>query len=371
VFDPLGTFGDTTALDFTPYGANPVGATAVFGPTVVTEGGYKTLTVNLDGSGLAAGQTFSFKVDVDPASINGPAPGPNEAGSISGFEHLGALVTIGYADGSSQAAEVFTDGSSGGGKAIFAPTLLPEVSLKISSVSGAPLVTDQVGGILKADLPGLNTVAGAPGNDIIVDITGSAGQQVRLSVSEIGGVGLDIPLGSHEGNTVLQDPIFIDALIDASGTVNIPIALPAVTATESLVAGSVSGRFAITAALVNPVTGDATSFVSQTLVVKDAANSFTSEAGADTFNFRQGFATTDIFNFAAAGANHDVIELDQNLFPGLSVADLLISDALSAGAGAGDVNITTPSGALIQLHDDTATLTVATLQSHPEDFLFF
>src|SRR4029077_11548875 len=51
VFDPFGTFGDTTALDFTPYGANPIGATAVFGPTVVTEGGYKSLTVHLDGAG--------------------------------------------------------------------------------------------------------------------------------------------------------------------------------------------------------------------------------------------------------------------------------------------------------------------------------
>src|SRR5262249_51446364 len=100
VFDPFGTFGDTTALDFTPAASTPVTATHVFGPAMVTEGGYKTLTVHLDGAGLAPGQTFSFRVDVDPASINGPSPGPNEAGSISGFEQLGASITVGYADGS-------------------------------------------------------------------------------------------------------------------------------------------------------------------------------------------------------------------------------------------------------------------------------
>src|SRR5262249_27993500 len=44
VFDPFGTFGDTTALDFTPAASNPVTATHVFGPAMVTEGGYKTLT---------------------------------------------------------------------------------------------------------------------------------------------------------------------------------------------------------------------------------------------------------------------------------------------------------------------------------------
>ena len=311
VFDPFGTFGDTTALDFTPSASNPVTATRVFGPTVVTEGGYKTLTVNLGGAGLAAGQTFSFAVDVDPASITGSSPGPNEAGSISGFEQLGASVTVGYAGGSSQTAEVFTDGSAGGGQAILGSSPLPEVSLKVSSATGTPLVTDQVGGILKANLPGLNMIAGVAGTDVIVGVTGTPGQHVRLSLAEIGGIGQDIPLGSHEGNTVLQNPTFIDATIGSDGTVSVPIALPPVTSTASLVAGSVSGRFAVTAALVNTTTGQATSLVSQTLVVKDAANSFTGEAGVDTFNFQQGFATTNINNFDPL---NDVIQFNPVLF---------------------------------------------------------
>ena len=62
-------------------------ATWAYGPKPVTEGGYKTLAVTFGGAGLAAGQTFAFRLDADPASIEGPPPGPNEAGGISGFEH--------------------------------------------------------------------------------------------------------------------------------------------------------------------------------------------------------------------------------------------------------------------------------------------
>jgi c-di-AMP phosphodiesterase-like protein len=67
----------------------------------------------------------------------------------------------------------------------------------------------------------------------------------------------------------------------------------------------------VTAALVNPTTGEATSLVSQTLVVKDAANSFAGEAGVDTFNFQQGFATTNINNF---DTSKDVIQFNPVLF---------------------------------------------------------
>ncbi len=269
VFDPFGTFGDDTALDFTQYGASQVAASWAYGPVVVTEGGYTTLTVELGGGGLAFGQTLSFRVDVDPASIEGPAPGPNEAGSISGFEQTGALVTVGYADGSSQSAKVFADGTAGGGQARLVADLLPAVTLGLSLADGTPLALTAANGILQATLPGLSGMAGAAGNDVIVTVTGTTGQTVRLAVAELGGLGQDIPLGSHEGNTVLQPQLFVDATIGAGGTVDVPIALPAITPLAALEEGSVSGRFAFTAALVDPATGDATSLVGQTVVVVD------------------------------------------------------------------------------------------------------
>ena len=100
----------------------PVSATWAYGPNPVTEGGYKTLAVTFGGAGLAPGQTFAFRLDADPASIEGPAPDPNGSGGISGFEHIGASVTVGLVDGSSVGGEVFSQGSAGGGMATLAST---------------------------------------------------------------------------------------------------------------------------------------------------------------------------------------------------------------------------------------------------------
>ncbi len=370
VFDPFGTFGDTTALDLSPYGSVPVSASWLYGPTPVTEGGYKTLAVTFGGDGLAAGQTFAFRLDADPASIDGPSPGPNEAGSISGFEHVGASVGVGLVDGSALQAEVFTQGSAGGGLAtLLASPAAPPV-LSLSTVAGVPLATDAVGGIVKANLPGLNDLAGTPGNDIVVNVTGVAGQTVRLAVAELGGVGTDIPLGSHEGNTVLQAPSFVDVTLGAAGSASVALALPAETPIAGLAPGSVSGRFAVTAAAIDPASGTAISEVSATLAVKDAPNSFTSEAASDTFLFRQGFAATDIYQFAATGPNHDFVGLDQALFPGQTIQQVLDSNALRPGAAAGDVDIVPASGNAIHLHDASGQLTVEVLRASPGDFFF-
>ena len=237
---------------------------------------------------------------------------------------------MGTVDGGTISGEVFTQGSAGGGMATLGSSLPAAPVLSMSTVGGTPLVTDAVGGILKANLPGLNAGAGSPGNDVVVEISGTAGQTVRLAVSEIGGVGMDIPLGSHEGNTVLQNPSFVDVTLGAGGTASVALALPAETPTGSLAGGSVSGRFAVTAAAIDPATGAAISQVSSTLVVKDAANSFTSEAASDTFIFRQGFVTTDVFQFTATGGSHDFIGLDQDLFPGMTIQQVLNSNALQA-----------------------------------------
>ena len=123
-------------------------------------------------------------------------------------------------------------------------------------------------------------------------------------------------------------------------------------------------------AAFDPATGAATSQVSNTLVVKDAPNSFTADRASDTFVFQQGFATTDIFQFAATGPNHDLIGLDQDLCPGMTVQQFLNSDAVQPGAGAGDVDIVPASGGQIHLHDSSGQLTVDLLRANPGDFFF-
>ena len=79
---------------------------------------------------------------------------------------------------------------------------------------------------------------------------------------------------------------------------------------------------------------------------------------------------TDIFQFSATGANHDLIGLDQDLFPGMTIQQFLNSNAVQAGAGAGDVDIVPASGAEIHLHDSSGQLTVELLRSNPQDFFF-
>ncbi len=75
------------------------------------------------------------------------------------------------------------------------------------------------------------TCAGTPATTSWSLSPASAGQTVRLAVSELGGVGMDILLGSHEGNTVLQIPSFVDVTIGAGGTASVALALPAETPT--------------------------------------------------------------------------------------------------------------------------------------------
>ena len=54
----------------------------------------------------------------------------------------------------------------------------------------------------------------------------------------------------------------------------------------------------------------------------------------------------------------------------MTIQQFLNSNAVQAGAGAGDVDIVPASGAQIHLHDSSGQLTVELLRAHPEDFFF-
>jgi len=95
VYDPNGTAGDTVAKCFTADGSSGnVGLVAPADPCATPfggphDGGYDTLQIDFDS--FSASRTFQFSVDVDPTTIKGAAaPGPNESGSVSGLELIGA-----------------------------------------------------------------------------------------------------------------------------------------------------------------------------------------------------------------------------------------------------------------------------------------
>jgi glucose/arabinose dehydrogenase len=103
VFDPAGTAGDIVAK---PFQLDADGGTSLtmssfngsFHNGVDGADGYDELVLSF--ADFGPGETMSFSIDNDPLSIKGTtAPGPNEAGSISGLELIGATVTVSFDDG--------------------------------------------------------------------------------------------------------------------------------------------------------------------------------------------------------------------------------------------------------------------------------
>ena len=91
VFDPNGTAGDSTSKGFTPNSGTDV-TTGVSGHTFTNayEGGFYGLSIDFTSGQFTLNETLQFGLDIDPVSIKGgSAPGPNEAGSVSGLELTG------------------------------------------------------------------------------------------------------------------------------------------------------------------------------------------------------------------------------------------------------------------------------------------
>lgn len=135
VFDPVGTAGDNGAKCLT---AGTAGNTAAeVGITVPANGGsdpedcvsvfalphngvdddegYDQMT--LDFTDFNPAESFAFGVDMDPTSIKGDLTS-GDAGSISGFEIIGATVAIEFASGVVYTSSLFDEGSLGGSDAI-------------------------------------------------------------------------------------------------------------------------------------------------------------------------------------------------------------------------------------------------------------
>lgn len=119
VFDPNGTAGDQYAKGLTPNdGAAAVGYSgnllSGFHNGTDDEDGFDRLAITFTDFG--PGETFGFSIDIDPTSIKGLiSGGPQEAGSVSGLELTGAMVTLDFSDGSSQTVALFHRKTSNGG----------------------------------------------------------------------------------------------------------------------------------------------------------------------------------------------------------------------------------------------------------------
>jgi hypothetical protein len=130
IFDPFGQGGDTLAKDLK---VDHKGSAGFSGHSYEGEhgGGFDVLMLTFNS--FDPGDEFRFSVDVDPNSIRGVgAPGPNEAGSVSGIELIGSSITVVYEDGAALSNQAFRiPGSDSGSQALLRQGLpaAPQLSL--------------------------------------------------------------------------------------------------------------------------------------------------------------------------------------------------------------------------------------------------
>ncbi|MBD3314253.1 MAG: hypothetical protein GF344_00570, partial [Chitinivibrionales bacterium] len=208
VFDPDGTAGDLVAKDFT---ANQGESSTGYVSHVFVsphDSGYDGLTVTFDD--FDPGERFTFSVDVDPTSIQGvSAPGPHETGSVSGYELLGAAMTVEFADGTVIAGESWRQNGSQVNSEAIIRAALPSAP-KIEALSAASPST-------VADAHHTIRVSAAAGSEIALLVT-----EGGLYLEDVPGGGTDID--PYEINTVL-DTWEYGATVSPEGTVDIPITL--------------------------------------------------------------------------------------------------------------------------------------------------
>ncbi len=213
VFDPIGAGGDATAKCFDANsGAVEVGLVVPADPCTTPFsqprfGGYDVMSI--DFTEFDPGETFTFATDVDPNSIK-DVPGAGAAGSVSGFELIGATVTITFNDNSTITSSIYEDGSLGGGQTI--------VALQAPSAPSISVVGSGTGPATVNDLNQTVTVTGTPGDVVSVMLMDS-----RLYIASN-----DDPFNvldpTYYANEAMAKSLYT-GLIGQGGTVDIPVVL--------------------------------------------------------------------------------------------------------------------------------------------------
>jgi hypothetical protein len=209
VFDPDGTAGDPVGKGFTAdSGASQTGLSSnAFSLPLHT--GYQAL--DLAFTNFDPGETFTFSADIDPSTIRGAAqPGPEESGSVSGFEMIGSQVTITFSDGSTLTSDLYRKGTSTVGSVVTLKNNPPAApGLSFVGIGTTPATTGTANQTLR--------------------VTGTAGQTVQLlrvegalHLSGVPGGGYDVdPYESNKAISASEQTV----TIGASGFVDVPVTL--------------------------------------------------------------------------------------------------------------------------------------------------
>ena len=237
VFDPTGSGGDATAQCFTPAAtATAVGLVTPPDPCVdpfssPRNGGFDVLSASF--TDFDPGESFSLTTDIDPNSIQGGA-GAGNAGAVSGYELIGATVTVTFSDGSTLVSSLYEDGSLGGSQAV---------------VTSGPSVAPTIAVVGLADTPA--TVGSA---DQTITVTGTPGDNVSLLImdSRLFIASGDPPFGvtdaTYYANEAMSGKALYTGVIGSGGTVDIPVTLLATPSGNTTPDGGLNQIVAVTSA---------------------------------------------------------------------------------------------------------------------------
>ncbi len=213
VFDPVGTGGDATASCLTANsGGAAVGFVSPANPcvdpfTAPRNGGYDIMAMSF--TDFDPTEKFDFTVDIDPNSIKG-VPGAGGAGAVSGFELIGATITITFSDGSTVVSSIYEDGSLGGGQAIVAPNTLATPSISAVGIPVSPSCVETA--------------------DQIIEVSGTVGAHVSLLLMDSrlyiqsGAPPFNVPDETYYANEAMAKALY-SGIIGNEGTVQIPVTL--------------------------------------------------------------------------------------------------------------------------------------------------
>jgi hypothetical protein len=213
VFDPVGTGGDATAQCFNA-GSNSA-LTGLIAPTdpcvdpfsQPRQGGFDIISANF--SDFDPTESFSWSVDIDPNSIQG-VPGAGGAGSVSGFELVGATVTISFSDGSTLVSSLYEDGSLGGAQAVVAPNAPATPTISAVGTLASPTCVTSPNQVIE--------VNGNPGDNVSLLLMDS-----RLYIQS-GAPAFNVSDPTYYANEAMANFLYT-GVIGPGGTVQIPVTL--------------------------------------------------------------------------------------------------------------------------------------------------
>ncbi len=213
VFDPTGSGGDATAQCFTA--GSTAAAVGLVDPaddcvnpfSGERNGGFDV--IKTDFTDFDPGENFSFSVDVDPNSIK-DVPGAGGAGSVSGYEMIGATLTVTFNDGSAITGSIYEDGSLGGGQAVLNGALPSAPSISVGGLGAEATV---------GELSQTVTVSGTPGNNVSLLVMDS-----RLFIQS-GEPPFNVQDETYYANEAMSGKDVYAAVIGSNGTVDIEITL--------------------------------------------------------------------------------------------------------------------------------------------------